>query len=188
METLTHRIMAHYLVPWMADSLMDVHADIMIGATMLSYRPPPLRSIQGTMPFNPEQGLAKRESKLLRALLALPFLAILFVAVRRMDLGPALGALERMIQKGDIVWDSGSLQVQDAFYGVKWLDDLWRPITIAFAQWNLGYDGPGSWQSFTFLTDFGTLYSIFLVESARRANLFTFAQMLVSVLNITFSC
>lgn len=177
LEKPMDRVVAHYLLPWLGDSLMDIHTDIMIGATKLSYLPPPPRSIQGTMPYNPEQGIAKKESKLLRALLALPFLAILAIAVRQMDLSPALAGVERIIQSGEIVWDSGSLPVRNGLYGIPWLDNLLRPVTIAFAQWNVGYDGPGSWQSFTFLTDFGTLYSIFLVESARRANFLTFAQM-----------
>jgi len=50
--------------------------DMVLGALKLDYLPVPDRSLHGTMPFNPSQGLGKAESKLLRAVKALPFLGI----------------------------------------------------------------------------------------------------------------
>jgi hypothetical protein len=58
-----------------------MNSDMITGAVQLDYLPVPERSLHGTMPFNPSQGLGKQESKLLRALKALPFLAISTAAV-----------------------------------------------------------------------------------------------------------
>jgi hypothetical protein len=58
-----------------------MNSDMIIGAVQLDYLPVPERSLHGTMPFNPSQGLGKQESKLLRAVKALPFLAITAIAV-----------------------------------------------------------------------------------------------------------
>jgi hypothetical protein len=58
-----------------------MNSDMITGAVRLDYLPVPERSLHGTMPFNPSQGLGKQESKLLRALKALPFLAISAAAV-----------------------------------------------------------------------------------------------------------
>jgi hypothetical protein len=51
------------------------------GAVKIDYLPVPERSLHGTMPFNASQGLGKQESKMLRALKALPFLGFTATAV-----------------------------------------------------------------------------------------------------------
>jgi hypothetical protein len=54
---------------------------MVVGAVKIDYLPVPDRSLRGTMPFNASQGLGHEESKLLRALKALPFFGITAVAV-----------------------------------------------------------------------------------------------------------
>jgi hypothetical protein len=54
---------------------------MILGALTIDYLPVPDRSLHGTMPFNPSQGLGNTESKMLRALKALPFLGISAAAV-----------------------------------------------------------------------------------------------------------
>src|SRR5215469_6485318 len=131
----------------------------MIGAVKLDYLPDPPISLQGTMPFNPEQGIDKAESLLNRAFWALPFLILSVIAVQYMDASPITLDLEAILKKGTIEWNSGSAPVVEKFYGVDILDTIWKPVVVAFSQWNLGFDVPGAWQMFTFLTDIGVLYS-----------------------------
>lgn len=59
----------------------DMSSDMILGALKLDYLPVPDRSLHGTMPFNPSQGLGNTESKMLRAVKALPFLGISVAAV-----------------------------------------------------------------------------------------------------------
>jgi hypothetical protein len=129
------------------------------------------------MPFNPEQGVDKAESRLFRAFWALPFLILSVIAAQHMDPSVIAVGLESVITKGTIEWNSGSAPVVEKFYGVDILDTIWKPVVVVFSQFNLGFDVPGSWQMFIFLTDFGVLYSIYLVESFRRANSLTLAQL-----------
>jgi hypothetical protein len=57
---------------------------MILGSVKLDFLPVPDRSLHGTMPFNPVQGLGLAESKLMRAAKALPFLAISALAMKFM--------------------------------------------------------------------------------------------------------
>lgn len=129
------------------------------------------------MPFNPEQGVDKAESKLSRAFIALPFLVLSAIAMQCMDVNPIADQLTAVMKSGEISWATGTAPIIHNFYGVKFLDELWRIVVVVFSQWNIGFDIAGSWQMFTFLTDFGLLYSIYLFEASRRANVLTLAQL-----------
>ncbi|KAF7508604.1 hypothetical protein GJ744_009153 [Endocarpon pusillum] len=76
LKGLKERLIAKYALPIGGDLLADLCADGWIGSTMLNYLPPPPRSLCGTMPFNPSQGVGKHESPLRRAIFALPLLAV----------------------------------------------------------------------------------------------------------------
>jgi len=117
-----------------------------------------------------------KESVLYRAFIALPFIALIAFALNRMTAEAAFEEVEEIIRSGVIKWDGGSFPVRESFYGIKWLDDIWRPVTTIFAAWNLEIDPAVWWQILTFITDFGLLYSIMLIESTRKANSFTSAR------------
>lgn len=178
LKGMRERILAYYVIPRAGDHLVDMACDGWIGATLLNYLPPPPRSLDSNMPFNPEQGLGKKESKLYRALVALPFL-ILTVWCYRIITGliPWESGGE-ILRSGQIKWgESLSIPILDKFYRWKRLDDGYRGATVLMAPSTLGYDAVSSFQMFTFLADYGLVYAILLIESARRANMLTFAQM-----------
>ncbi|KAK8076716.1 FAD/NAD(P)-binding domain-containing protein [Apiospora phragmitis] len=58
----------------------------------------------------------------------------------------------------------------DDFYGVGFLDRLWRGGTAVFPFSTFGYDSIAAWQAFTFLVDLGRLHAIWILESHRAAN------------------
>ena len=60
--------------------LFDINSDMTTGAVKLDFLPVPERSMRGNMSFNPSQGLGNAESKLKRAVKALPFLGITLMA------------------------------------------------------------------------------------------------------------
>ena len=180
LKGLKDRIMARFVIPNLGDHLVDMQSDTYIGAVRLNYLPTPPRSLNTLMPFNPEQGLSKEESKIKRFALALPFLGIAYLAyvhIQQKSFHDILPTLADAVQNGTIQWDTGSVPIRESFYGVKAVDDLWRPITVAFAPSSFGYDPVSWWQMFSFLSDVGVVYAIWTVESARRANALTFMEL-----------
>lgn len=180
LKGLRERILVRYVIPNAGDYLVNTSSDGWIGATLLNYLPPPPRSLTGNMPFNPDQGLGRKESQIHRAFASLPFLAMsvsCFYILRALipwEFGSAI------LGSGKIEWDNSfSIPILEKFYHVKTLDDFCRGASILMAPSTLGYDPGSSFQMFTFLADIGLIYSIFLIESARRASLFTIAQMYV---------
>jgi hypothetical protein len=124
-------LLAHFVLPNAGDLFVDLASDSWIGSVRLDYLPLPPRSLLGTMPFNPEQGMGKNESLLSRAVAATPFLAM-------------------------------------SLYGI-FLRPSQGPDSTSFAAW----------------MDFGTIYRIMLMESARRANLLMPMQMYAFILSAT---
>ncbi|KAF3480348.1 uncharacterized protein GIQ15_05695 [Arthroderma uncinatum] len=119
------RIISHYFLPISGDMLIDWASDTWIGAEKLNFLPLPKRSLRGTMPFNPEQGMGKYESIPKRAFAAMPFLGLL--------------GLHSAIFKGSL------LQLPS-------------------------YNATRSWPLPVPLADFGVIYNILLIESARQTN------------------
>ncbi|KAF1919000.1 hypothetical protein BDU57DRAFT_527108 [Ampelomyces quisqualis] len=181
LKTWKQRLMAFWILPNAGDILTDISCDLIIGAVKIDYLPVPERSLHGTMPFNPSQGVGKVESKLLRALKALPFLGVSAVAVYCMW-GIALPPMiERIGQIMDVGVDSkigqlGHLNTYESFYGLEFVDTRIRGLAACFASFQF-VDVVSSWQSFTFLTDVGIVYAILLIEAARTANYMTFSYV-----------
>jgi hypothetical protein len=82
LATWGHLLFARYGLNLMGDFLENINSDVTVGATAIDYLPLPEESLLGTMPFNPEQGQGHKESLLVRALLASPFLVIFVYAWR----------------------------------------------------------------------------------------------------------
>jgi hypothetical protein len=80
LATWGHTLFARYGLHYMSDFLENLTSDVVVGAIRIDYLPLPEGSLLGNMPFNPEQGEGHKENLLLRALLALPFLAVLVYA------------------------------------------------------------------------------------------------------------
>lgn len=147
------------------------------GAVKLDYLPIPKRSLHGTMPFNPSQGLGQTEAKVWRAARSLPFLGITAVALYFMwgiCLPPVLERVSEIMEKGvqNNIGEALHVESLRSFYGVEFLDSRFRGLVACFASFQF-VDTVCSWQSMSFLTDAGVLYSILLIESARRANIMT---------------
>lgn len=49
------RLTAFYVAPYAGDYLVDMQSNLIVGAIILDYLPPPSRSLQATLPFNPDQ-------------------------------------------------------------------------------------------------------------------------------------
>jgi hypothetical protein len=154
---------------------------MIIGSVKVDYLPTPERSLHGMMPFNPSQGFGYEESKLRRAAKGLPFLAITAAATYFMLVIciPHMVPRAREIMEKGIeieVGEAGFFKPQWSFYGIEALDSRVRGLVSCFASMQY-VDRVCSWQALTFLTDLGVVYSILLIESARRANIMTLSYL-----------
>ncbi|KAK5654520.1 hypothetical protein OQA88_7149 [Cercophora sp. LCS_1] len=69
------------LLPCVPELAVNLQSEIVVGAPAINFLPIPRRSVTGTMPFNPTQGLGKTESKLRRfVIIVIPFIILLFLA------------------------------------------------------------------------------------------------------------
>jgi hypothetical protein len=133
------------------------------------------------MPFNASQGLGQLESKLLRAIKALPFLVITMAAFHIM-LGiahpPMLARIGEIMEKGvkNNLGQANVVKPLQSFCGLEFIDSRIRGLAACFASLQF-VDAIANWQSFSFLADIGIVYAIVLIESARRANIMTVASV-----------
>jgi len=169
-----HRAFVRYALPYTGDFLANMQADMVIGAANLSFLPLPRRSATASMPYNPTQGEGQKESKLKRLALALPFLVLFFLAKPLMDPAPLIPWATSILQTKTLPWTDTPLTT--SFYGLMWLDNLLAPIVVFFSPVLSDIDAVSK-QAFLFLVDYGVILAIWLIESARRANTFTPAQL-----------
>ncbi|CAO2653295.1 Nn.00g027060.m01.CDS01 [Neocucurbitaria sp. VM-36] len=181
LKTLKDKIFAFWILPFAGDLFTDMNCDMVTGSVKLDYLPIPDRSLHGTMPFNPSQGMGQNESKLLRALKAVPFLGISALAIYLMwgvALPPIVERIGEIMEKGvhNNVGKPVFVKPLMNFYGVEFIDSRVRGLSACFASFQF-VDLIGNWQSFSFLTDAGIVYAILLIEGARRANVLTVASV-----------
>ncbi|KAI8712926.1 hypothetical protein NCS52_01392300 [Fusarium sp. LHS14.1] len=113
------------------------------------------------------------ESRLWRALFALPILALAGLMIRAFAMGePIAPALQNMLENSQFTWDGGSVKILKEFYGIPLLDEIFAHITVAFAKLQFFSDPRAYWHSLVFLTDFAGMYMVFLIEGYRPANKF----------------
>jgi len=138
---------------------------------MIEYLPVPEQSLRGTMPYNPH---LKKESKLWRLLLVLPLLGLSILASQVLwAKGVPDVEINYMAANRIVTWEGGKQVIPRAVFHIKWLDELISLVAVAFAPSIMEFGPNGAWwQMLNFLTDYGTIYAIFLVEAARRSNIF----------------
>ncbi len=115
-----------------------------------------------------------QENEIVRSIAALPFLALLVWGLKPLErscsnavTGPHLN---EVVLAGRIRVGATSIPTRNKFLDLKVVNDLWCPRAVAFVPSTMEVD-PVSWfQNFSFLVDYSLLYSIWLLESARRLN------------------
>lgn len=173
LKGMKERIIARYILPMAGDVLADLGTDGWIGATMLDYLPPPPRSLLGTMPFNPSQGLGKHESLLRRSVIALPLLILgVWCFATMMPLLPLDQFLE-ILEEGRISWgQDSSIPVLKRLFHIPFLDGILQRAALVLVPSALNIDPASSYQAFTLMVDSGAIYAIMLIEGTRGANIF----------------
>ncbi|KAH6632426.1 hypothetical protein F5144DRAFT_621224 [Chaetomium tenue] len=166
-------LFVRFLLPHLSEFVPELMGNAIIGATKIDYLPLPMASLTGTKPFNPSQGDGHRESKLKRMVYALPLLALTFIAAWVMNAQPALEWATGLLDSGVIRLASGDVPILRSFYQVPALDDLVALYNTFFFPTLYDSDPVSRRQLISFLTDGAILLTIWIFESARRANMMT---------------
>lgn len=119
----------NYVVPNVTESLLTVVTNTVIGAEILEYLPVPRQSLEGTCPFNPNQGTGKHESLKKRAAVAAPLLVLSLWAARSASTSGIGHSLDQFLQPGQ--------QLTDSDERVEWLQHLQVIIheSLVYAIW-----------------------------------------------------
>jgi hypothetical protein len=142
--------------------------------------PAPAKSLEVTMPWDTDQGIGKHEQKWLRALYALPLLGIVYGAHR--TFGATIEAIPNYgLEKvtGQITLAKGTVvPLVTKFFGLKGLDNFIATYVAFFTPSLGGFDSASRMQMIGFLGDLLPLQVIWMVESGRRGNFTTVANLL----------
>jgi hypothetical protein len=181
LATFADKVMGIYAIPALGDFLADVTCDSMVGAEMLDSLPPPARSLEATMPWDPESGIGKHESKLLRAVYALPLIAILYCCAKTMGpaLGPGLPLLEEAAKAGQVALGDGRVvPLITRYFGHEGFDNLISIYVAAFTPSIGGQDPASRMQMISLLGDLIPIQAIWMIEGVRRGNFLTASHLL----------
>ncbi|KAI6765375.1 hypothetical protein HG530_006445 [Fusarium avenaceum] len=117
------------------------------------------------------------ESRLWRALYALPFLGITALMTRAFAMAQPIGPIiEKMVQTSSFTAPGVEVPLITKFYGVPVLDDIFAVVTVAFTNLQFFIDEKAYWQSLVFLTDFAGMYAVILIEAFRPGNDFILSK------------
>lgn len=178
LSSLGNKLMAWYALPYLGDIIVDLTTDTSIGAELLDALPPPPQSLTATMPWNPEAGVGKHESKLIRALWALPILLVLYGVSQTM--GPCFSSID-FGASGDGKLDLGNgvmVGLVQEYFGEPGVDKILSGIIAVFTPLLSGLDPIARLQWYGFGADLVSIQTIWFIEGIRRGNIFTAAHML----------
>lgn len=177
-----YKLLALYGLPALGkDFLADLTCDMMVGAEKLDALPLPARSLTATMPWDAKMGVTKHERKWVRALNAIPLLAIVYGCHKFMGMtvSQLLPTFQSIVKSGSLVLGDGqSAAIPTKYFGVKVLDKLFTPLVALFTPAIGGLDTASRSQLVTFLGDLIPLQAIWMIEGLRRGNLNTIPYFL----------
>jgi hypothetical protein len=179
-RTVPDRIAATYIIPHLGDFLADITCDGLIGAEMFETLPPPARSMNATMPWDSNMGIGNHESKLLRALYALPIIVFNYVATQTMSvtIKTGLAVLNDASQTGLVLGEGNVIPVVTRYFGIESVDTVVAILVAFFTPSIGGLDPAGRMQAIAFLGDLVPILAIWGVEGIRRGNFLTAAHLL----------
>jgi hypothetical protein len=173
------RMLALYIGPNAGDFFTNLATENTVGAEKLEYLPDTERSFKATMPFNRNKGIGRDESRILRALFALPLLVFGYYCYYFMG---TIASQPKLVSQITAALTSGTLPsttttLSQSYYSpLPILDETFRPLVALFSPSILNIDTAQRHQLLSFLIDIGPIYMIWTLESNRRANALAFAR------------
>jgi hypothetical protein len=178
LDNWPYKILAIHVIPALGDFLTDLTTDALVGAELLESLPAPPKSLTATMPWNPEAGVGKKEKKWVRALYALPLLAIVYGCHRTM--GETIKNLISLTAEPGFVNLGNGVVASWAkkFFGIAAVDNILAKYVALFTPAIGGFDVAGRMQAIAFLGDLIPIQTIWMIESIRRGNFATASHLL----------
>ncbi|RAL15283.1 FAD-dependent oxidoreductase [Aspergillus homomorphus CBS 101889] len=148
----------NYVVPNATESLLSLVTSTLIGAEIIEYLPVPAQSFEGSCPFNPSQGIGKRESLLKRTALALPLLVLSSWVATMMPIDSVDSSIGQFLQprqltgfgeRAQLLQNLRPLAEESVIYAIWLIESNRRANVMTFAHfptifWLLGLRfGPG---------------------------------------------
>lgn len=182
MKGLAEKLLSLYIFPNSGEFLATRLASSTIGSEKLEFLPDPKRSLMGTMAFNQNYGVGKEDDLLKRAKLALPLLLIGYfchISIQAIMRQPSvISPFISCLTNGKLDFGPGhQVNLAPSYYGgITWLEQKFSPLIVVFAPSLLNIDSAHRLQMISFLADLSPILLIWLLESHRRANAFTFMR------------
>ncbi|KAL2068087.1 hypothetical protein VTL71DRAFT_16185 [Oculimacula yallundae] len=185
-NTFSDKIMALHVLPSLGDALWDLTCETIVGAESIESLPLPARSREATMAWDPESGIGKKESPLIRALWALPLLGITYACQKTM--WQTIANLTPLASKaGSLNLGNGVvIPMVSNFIGISAIDKVLAKFVAGFTPAITGLDPIGKLQGIAFLADMVPVQTIWLIESIRRGNLTTTSYLMHTLLSAAF--
>lgn len=172
-ETWKDKLISLHLLPYLSTFMVNHASAGIVGAEKLQSLPSPARSLLATMPFTDDVETKQDSSLLKRGVQCLPILVCLGAAGATM--GPLVAQIRRHLVPAFAqgYWTAGNGETLDlvkSFYPVSFLDRTFKPLIACFLPSISGTDPMSRLQMISFMTDIGTVYGIWLLESYRNAH------------------
>ncbi|CZS93669.1 uncharacterized protein RAG0_03844 [Rhynchosporium agropyri] len=186
LNTISDKIVALHVLPKLGDALWDLTCETIMGAECIESLPLPTRSQESTMAWDPESGIGKKESPLIRALWALPLLGITYICQKTM--WQTVGNLTFLASKaGSLNLGNGVvIPTVSRFVRFSAIDNVLAKFVALFTPAITGLDPVGKMQGIAFLADMISVQTIWLIESIRRGNLTTTSYLMHTLLSVAF--
>lgn len=133
----------------------------------------PRSSLHHKTPITMTLHTSPPESRLRRAIHAVPFLLITAIMSRAFAMAKPIGPIiEETVKTSIFTAQDVTVPMIKNFYGVPVLDDVFAVVTVAFAHLQFFTDEEAYWQLLVFLTDFAGMYTVVMIEGYRPGNTF----------------
>lgn len=157
-----------HILPATGEWSINQIANSIIGSEKLNFLPDTERSFEATMAYNQNYGTGYEPSMLKRALVALPFLPMVYLF--HVLLGGILSLPGFVSQLGKALETHQINHSGGQTWQIPRLPEPLPLLNAVFAPTLFGIDPGARLQSLTFLVDLSPLYLLFILESHRRAN------------------
>ncbi|KAI4854662.1 FAD/NAD(P)-binding domain-containing protein [Aureobasidium sp. EXF-8845] len=166
LATWDHSLFARYGMKFAGDFLENMTSDGTVGAIRIDYLSLPKLSLQGNMPFNPEQGEGNKENLFMRALLASPFLVIF--AFAWMLLSPAL--LADTGTSNNSAWFGIVFPPSSLTRSILGVESNTNRLGSVYKTSSPALDSAAGVRTANFLAYFGVVLAIWSIEAVRSCN------------------
>lgn len=178
--TLKHRIIGLHILPYIRTILLERSSADIVGVPRLKSVPLGPRSLRTTMPYLDQMKDTHETSFWQRGMMSVPIWACFGLACVTMT--PYIQKVRPLIipyfLEGQ--WTAGNgetLDLRGPIYNVGFMDRLFKPLIFCFLPSISGTDPISNIQMRTFITDVGTVFGIWMLESYRTCHTSTGALL-----------